>query len=209
MESRIAACPIDARVARSGGATPPSYGSRVQARGFGLDLPHLASLSFDMTMHHDSEFNIEELLPRFHKRLSEAGLKSTRQRDAIFETFFRLDKHISVDELLEEVRKDSPNIGYATVYRTLKLLVEHHFATPRQFGDGQTRFDPTTGKEDEHDHLICVDCRRVIEFEDATVNARLGQIVEELGSFKLSRRRVELYARCTLEDCEHRADKGS
>jgi Fur family ferric uptake transcriptional regulator len=160
-------------------------------------------------MQHDSEPNIEDLLDRFHKRLSEEGLKSTRQRDAIFETFFRLNKHISVDELLEEVREESPNIGYATVYRTLKLLVEHGFATPRQFGDGQTRFDPTTDKDDEHDHLICVECRRVVEFEDATVNARLGQIVEELGTFSLSRRKVELYAQCTDPSCEYRKEKNS
>lgn len=160
-------------------------------------------------MHHDSEPNLDELLRRFHERLSEAGLKSTRQRDAIFESFFRLNKHISVDELLEEVRKDSPNIGYATVYRTLKLLVEHSFAAPRQFGDGQTRFDPTTGKDDEHDHLICVDCRRVVEFEDATVNARLGQIVGELGEFTLGRRKVELYARCTATNCSYRNEKNS
>jgi Fur family ferric uptake transcriptional regulator len=160
-----------------------------------------------MTMHHDDAANIEELLDAFHERLSEAGLKSTRQRDAIFETFFRLNKHISVDELLEKVREQSPRIGYATVYRTLKLLVEHGFASPRQFDDGQTRFDPLTESEDEHDHLICVDCRRVMEFDDATVNARLGQIVGELGPFTLSRRKLELYARCEDKQCKFRPDR--
>lgn len=148
--------------------------------------------------------DMDELLERFNERLSEAGLKSTRQRDAIFETFFRLNKHISVEELLDEVRRTQPRIGYATVYRTLKLLVEHGFATPRQFDDGQTRFDPHTEEEHEHDHLICVDCRRVIEFEDATVNARLGQIVGELGTFSLTRRKLELYARCETTACPHR-----
>lgn len=145
-----------------------------------------------------------ELLAQFHARLSEAGLKSTRQRDAIFLTFFRLNKHISVDELLAVVREDAPHIGYATVYRTLKVLVEHGFAEPRQFDDGQTRFDPRADNEEEHDHLICVDCRRVIEFDDATVMARLGQIVTELGEFSLTRRKLELYARCEKAACEYR-----
>jgi|SRR5690554_1572199 len=155
-------------------------------------------------MHQDESAVIGELLSQFHTRLSEAGLKSTRQRDVIFQTFFRLDKHISVDELLTEVRQEAPHIGYATVYRTLKLLVEHGFAGPRQFDDGQTRFDPLFAHEDEHDHLICVDCRRVIEFDDATVLARLGQIVEELGSFSLTRRKLELYARCEDKACAYR-----
>lgn len=155
-------------------------------------------------MAQEDAINIPELLSEFHTRLSEAGLKSTQQRDAIFQTFFRLDKHISVDELLTEVRKKAPHIGYATVYRTLKLLVEHGFASPRHFDDGHTRYDPLAEHEDEHDHLICVDCRKVIEFDDATVMARLNQIVEELGDFKLTRRKLELYARCTKPDCSHR-----
>lgn len=155
-------------------------------------------------MHHDESAEIGDLLSEFHTRLSEAGLKSTRQRDVIFQTFFRLNKHISVDELLTEVRGEASHIGYATVYRTLKLLVEHGFAEPRQFDDGQTRFDPLFAHEEEHDHLICVDCRRVVEFDDATVMARLGQIVSELGDFTLTRRKLELYARCEDVDCAYR-----
>lgn len=157
-------------------------------------------------MHHQEAANIGDLLKQFHERLSEAGLKSTRQRDTIFQTFFRLNKHISVDELLTEVRLEAPHIGYATVYRTLKLLVGHGFAEPRQFDDGQTRFDPLQADEEEHDHLICVDCRRVIEFDDATVMARLGQIVEELGTFTLTRRKLELYARCEDKACAYRPE---
>lgn len=154
-------------------------------------------------------FNIPVILKRFHERLGDEGLKSTRQRDAIIETFFRLDKHISVEELLEEVRRDAPRIGYATVYRTLKLLVEYGFAEPRQFGDGQTRFDPVFGQTAGHDHLICVDCRRVVEFSDEVVNARIKQIVREHGSFELTRQRLELYARCTDTTCAHRTGADS
>ncbi len=149
---------------------------------------------------------IEKILTRFNERLGELGLKSTRQRDVIVETFFRLDKHISVEELMEVARADSPRIGYATVYRTLKLLVENGFAEPRRFGDGQTRFDPKVSEDDRHDHLICIDCRRVIEFRDAVVGARVTQIVRELGDFELARQSLELYARCQDDDCPHRGE---
>ena len=145
-----------------------------------------------------------EIIERFRERLGELGLKSTRQRDVIVATFFRLGRHISVEELLEEVRREVPRIGYATVYRTMKLLVEHRFAEARRFGDGQTRFDPKHSEDEQHDHLICTDCRRVVEFNDPVVEARIGQIASELGTFELKRRTIELYARCTRTDCEHR-----
>lgn len=151
-----------------------------------------------------SAYDIPEIVNRFNRRLSEDGLKTTRQRDSIVEKFFELDRHISVEELLESVRRDQPRIGYATVYRTMRLLVEYKFAEPRQFGDGQTRFDPVFGEAHSHDHLICVDCRRVIEFTDEVVNARVRQIVRERGTFELSRQRLELYAACTNTSCEHR-----
>jgi Fur family ferric uptake transcriptional regulator len=151
------------------------------------------------------QMDVEAILARFHKRLSEHGLKSTRQRDAIVQRFFELNRHISVEELLEEVRKDAPRIGYATVYRTMKLLVEHDFAEPRKFGDGQTRFDPKERADEHHDHVICVDCRRVIEFRDAVIGARVQQILSELGAFELSRQTLELYASCSKQDCEFRA----
>lgn len=151
-----------------------------------------------------SQYDIPEILRRFHKRLADEGLKSTRQRDVIIECFFRIDRHISVDELLEEVRREQPKIGYATVYRTLKLLVEYGFAEPRQFGDGQTRFDPVFGDDHGHDHLICIQCRKVIEFSDEVVNARVRQIVRELGPYSLTRQRLELYAQCIDEGCPRR-----
>lgn len=151
------------------------------------------------------EMDVDDVLARFHKRLSDHGLKSTRQRDSIVRVFFELNRHISVEELLEEVRKDAPRIGYATVYRTLKLLVEHGFAEPRQFGDGQTRFDPKEREDEHHDHMICVDCRRVIEFSDAVIGARVDQILSELGDFTLSRQTLELYATCSTVDCPHKA----
>jgi Fur family ferric uptake transcriptional regulator len=153
-------------------------------------------------MEHDVD--PEKILDRFHERLAELGLKSTRQRDVIVETFFRLDRHIAVEELLEEVRKEVPRIGYATVYRTMKLLEENRFADARRFGDGQTRYDPKVDANEQHDHLICIDCRRVIEFTDPVVEARIAQIAQELGTFELKRRTIELYVRCRETACEYR-----
>lgn len=136
----------------------------------------------------------------FHKRLQDEGLKSTRQRDIIVETFFRLDKHISAEELLDEVRLEQPKIGYATVYRTLKLLVDQNFALPKNFGDGQTRYDPIHDQDPNHDHLICVDCRKILEFNDTLLAERMRVVAQELG-YTMRRKKVELYAECKIKDC--------
>ncbi len=146
---------------------------------------------------------IADAMDAFHERLQEAGLKSTRQRDVIAERFFTLDQHISADELLEDVRNHQPRIGYATVYRTLKLMVEQGFAVPKDFGDGQTRYDPIHNQDPQHDHLICVDCRKIVEFNDADLNDRLRSIVEDM-QFDIRRKKIELYVECTREACPNK-----
>ena len=153
-----------------------------------------------------TETRTEEVLQEFRRRLHDAGLKSTWQRDVIARAFFRLDKHISVDELLAEVREESPRVGYATVYRTLKLLVEHSLANPRHFDDGQTRYDPQFFKE-QHDHLICVDCRRILEFDNEEIVDLIHAQASKLG-FTVTRRSLEIYGNCNTADCPHRAARG-
>ncbi len=148
---------------------------------------------------------IESIMKAFHKRLQEEGLKSTKQRDVIVETFFRLDKHITADELLEHVREDLPRIGYATVYRTLKLLVDQNFALPKDFGDGQTRYDPLHNQDPQHDHIICVDCREIVEFTDSVIDERLEALADD-HQYSIRRKELELYAECMRTNCPNRPE---
>jgi len=156
----------------------------------------------------EREARVAEAIEAFSERLQEAGLKSTKQRDVIVERFFWLDKHISADELLEDVREHQPRIGYATVYRTLKLLVEQGFALPKDFGDGQTRYDPIHNQDPQHDHLICVDCRKIIEFNDDGLNERIQAIAEKM-QYQVRRKKIELYAECQIPACPNRPDKSA
>lgn len=156
-----------------------------------------------MSQETPKEIDVQAAMKAFHERLQETGLKSTRQRDVIVEKFFALDKHISADELLDEVRREQSTIGYATVYRTLKLLVEQDFAVPKNFGDGTTRFDPIHEQEPDHDHLICVDCRRIIEFSDESLLSQIERAAADLG-FSLRRKKIEIYAECHTADCPHK-----
>jgi len=85
-----------------------------------------------------------ELLTRY---MAEHGLKTTRQRSLIIDTFFALGGHLSVEELWAKVREHDARVSVATVYRTMKLLHECGLAHARNFGDGQTRYEAAAGRQ--------------------------------------------------------------
>jgi Fur family ferric uptake transcriptional regulator len=134
-----------------------------------------------------------ELKVRWRSYIQDNRLNTTAQREAIVEQFLRTRDHVSIDELLTKVRKRQPKVGYATVYRTLKLLVDSGLAVERQFGDGQARYEVVG---DHHDHLICVKCGLILEFEDDEIERLQDTIAARLGSFTVLRHRHELYGLC-------------
>jgi Fur family ferric uptake transcriptional regulator len=123
-------------------------------------------------------------------------LKSTQQRDVIVDQFLRSEGHISVDDLLARVRRKAPKVGYATVYRTLKLLTDAGIAAARQFGDGQTRYEVMGEGHGHHDHLICVSCGLILEFENDHIEQLQDEMADRLGGFQLVRHKLELYGLC-------------
>ncbi|MBA3396690.1 MAG: transcriptional repressor [Deltaproteobacteria bacterium] len=134
-----------------------------------------------------------ELRDRWRAYIQDRRLNTTSQREAIVEQFLRTKDHVSIDELLGKVRKRHPKVGYATVYRTLKLLVDSGLAIERQFGDGQARYEVVG---DHHDHLICMKCSLILEFEDDEIERLQERIAERLGGFTVLRHRHELYGLC-------------
>ncbi len=137
-----------------------------------------------------------KLRSRFAEYVRKHGLKSTQQRDVIVDLFIRSSGHMSIDDLLAKVRRKNPKVGYATVYRTMKLLTEAGIATARQFGDGQTRFEVSDGEDHHHDHLICNQCGLILEFENDAIERLQEEMAESLGGFKLVRHKLELYGVC-------------
>ncbi len=136
----------------------------------------------------------QALVERFHAYLGEQGLKSTRQRDAIVRCFFKVGGHVSIDELLDEARSEHPGVGYATDYRTLKLLTESGIAAERRFNDGQATYElAETGEH--HDHLICTECGFVLEFHNEAIEREQERVARQFG-FSVVRHRHELYGLC-------------
>ena len=122
------------------------------------------------------------------------GLRSTDQRRLIVETFFHADNHVSIEELLAQVRAKDPRVGYATVYRTLKLLTECGVANERRFGDGLTRYE-LADETSHHDHLICVECGDITEFEEPRIEELQEKVAKKYG-FALRSHKHELYGLC-------------
>lgn len=138
--------------------------------------------------------DVDSLMGQFHAYLEKKQLKSTRQRDLIAQKFFSTDGHISIEELLSLSRSENPRIGYATVYRTLKLLTECGLAALRRFGEGQTMYE-TAGDTEHHDHLICIECQHVLEFQNTDIEQEQERVARSFG-FNLVRHRLELYGLC-------------
>lgn len=136
-----------------------------------------------------------ERFSAFRQALKEKGLKSTAQRDDIAHVFFGSHRHLGIDELYREVRKVNPRVGYATVYRTIRLLKECGLAEERHFADGQTRYENAESSEEHHDHIICDHCGKIVEFTDEEVERLQEDISARLG-FVLARHRLELYGVC-------------
>jgi len=114
--------------------------------------------------------NMTEEQEVFLKHIQKKGLKRTSQRDLILDTFLRTEAHLSSEDLYRLVRQQDPNIGQTTVYRTLKLLAEAGLAREVRFGDGITHYEHNY-KHQHHDHMICSECGRIIEFFSAELEA--------------------------------------
>jgi Fur family ferric uptake transcriptional regulator len=138
--------------------------------------------------------NQTDRLETFHQWIKEQGLKSTAQRDDIAQVFFNSDRHISVEELYSEVRQINPRVGYATVYRTLKLLKECGLAAERHFADGQARFEKVE-EEHHHDHIICERCGRIVEFVHNEIEALQEEVAHRFG-FVATNHKMEIYGIC-------------
>lgn len=125
--------------------------------------------------------------------LEKNQLKRTRQREVILEAFLDRGGHISSEELHHVIREDNPRVGYTTVYRTMKLLVEAGLADERHFDDGLARYESSS---QHHDHLVCTGCGKIVEFESEEIETAQHDIAKEKG-FTLERHRHELYGKCS------------
>ncbi len=145
---------------------------------------------------------VDRLRARLQAYMAKKGLRSTAQRRLIVDTFFEGASHMTIEDLLTEVRARDKGIGYATVYRTLKLLAECGVASERRFGDGLSRYELADDATAHHDHLICIGCGTIVEFEEPRIEELQDEIASRYG-FHVTSHKHEMYGTCA--SCQKKA----
>jgi Fur family ferric uptake transcriptional regulator len=131
----------------------------------------------------------------FGRYLREQGLPVTQQREAVAEIVFSSAGHLSVDEIEQRLRESDERIGKATIYRTLDLLVKSKLVDEHDFGEGFKRYEHRLSRQPVHEHLICLECGKVIEFRSDEVRAVEDRVRLE-HDFQPTRHRLDIYGLC-------------
>ncbi|MEM8954485.1 MAG: transcriptional repressor [Verrucomicrobiota bacterium] len=135
---------------------------------------------------------IKEQVDDFIKK---RGLRKTAQREVIVEAAFGTTEHYTAEELWERARQIDPATSRATVYRTISLLLEAGLLREIDLGRDQKYYDPNFVDHPHHNHLICIDCGRVVEFEDENVAVLEDCITRRLG-FRPTKKSLRIEACC-------------
>jgi Fur family ferric uptake transcriptional regulator len=131
----------------------------------------------------------------FRRYLKDHGLPVTKQRESVAEVVFASTEHLSVDEVEERLRRGGTRIGKATVYRTLDLLVRARLVVEHDFGEGFKRYEHRFSQESVSEHLICLECGKVVGFQSWETQEVRARITQEHG-FKAARHKLEIYGLC-------------
>lgn len=130
----------------------------------------------------------------FRQYKAQRGLKYSSKREAIITYFLNANRHFTVEQLYNEMKRVNPDIGYSTVYRTLKLLADCGIAAVHHFEEDEARFEPTH-REQHHDHLVCERCGRIIEFTHQGIEQLQREVAKKHG-FAVRSRELQLYGIC-------------
>ena len=138
----------------------------------------------------------EEWLDQLEVYLKANGLRLTNQRRLIAEAFYSAEDHLDMESLYTIVKQIDATVGQATVYRTLRLLVDSGLASQSNFGGASAHYEVADGEH--HDHLICISCRKIVEFHNETIE-HLQDEIAAMHGFVLKSHKMELYGKCA--DC--------
>ena len=147
---------------------------------------------------------LEELLTTYKKFLEKNSYRYTHQRETIVREFFLQGGHLSAETLFRYVRRQDSKISLASIYRTLGTLVDAGLAAERRFLENTSLYEYNNPVA-HHDHLICLRCSRIVEFENEKIEDLQEKVAKENG-FTLVDHRLELYGICGDKKCQKQKD---
>ncbi len=143
-----------------------------------------------------------QTLQQLAEHMRRGGMRQTPQRMLVLEIFLDTERHLTTQELAELVRRKYPGIGYATVARTVKLLLAADICRQLDFGDGAMRYEHKFGHE-HHDHLICTKCGKFEEIFDPELEKLQAAIVKRHGYVENSHK-LDIFGICPV--CQPREE---
>ncbi len=153
-----------------------------------------------MTLVEEQKF--KEVTKIFTAYLENKGLRKTPERFVILKEVYSLNGHFDVDTLYIYMKNKEFTVSRATIYNTLDILVDCDLVTRHQFGQALAQYEKSYGFK-QHDHLICTECHKVVEFCDPRIH-NIQNTVGELLNFEILHHSLILYANCKKENCENR-----
>ena len=142
----------------------------------------------------------EALLGAFRRWLRDHNLPVTQQRESVAAALFFSQGHLSVGDLERMLTDEGEQVGKATIYRTLELLLKAGLLQEHDFGEGFHRYEPLVA-QGHHEHLICSGCGRVVEFSSERLE-RMNQLIAEEHGFRHHHHRLEIHGLC--RECQGR-----
>ncbi|SHO81034.1 Ferric uptake regulation protein FUR [hydrothermal vent metagenome] len=141
----------------------------------------------------------DEFLDNFKDILKKNSLKYTKQRELIIETIFNDREHHTPEEIYMLIKEQNPdiNLGIATVYRTLSILEESDLVSSISFGADGKKYELSL--KEHHDHLVCDECGKIIEFHNEIIEHQQELIAKEF-NFKMTSHIMQLVGIC--QECQ-------
>lgn len=145
-------------------------------------------------MSNERKAHIEEVKNIFSAYLEQKDLRKTSERFIILEEIYLRDDHFEAEALFNYLKKKNYNVSRATVYNTLDLLVMCDLVKKHQFGKNHAQYEKSYGYK-QHDHIICVDCKKVVEFCDPRIQ-QIKTMMGDLLNFKITHHSLNMYGIC-------------
>jgi Fur family ferric uptake transcriptional regulator len=128
-----------------------------------------------------------------HEVLRETGHRLTPQRMLVIEALHNADKHISAEELYEQLHKRYPYANISTVYRTLELLKQLNLVTETDFGEGYVRYH--VAEKGHHHHLVCQSCGKIMDLDEVALYPLKEELLQKYG-FDADLRHLAISGEC-------------